>query len=360
MSRRKDKTLEPRVYLKHGAFYYVHRDRRWERLGTDIEQANARARLYNDTSSRHGTMSYWLDMFIIECENRVTAGELSARTLADYRKNIIPLKIFFADPMAPADIQPRHVQDYLAIGVQAGRPVRANREKSCLSSCISWLLRTGQAAGVTQNPCLRSSGIKRNRERKRDRYVTDDEYRDVYAVAPPQVQALMELCYRTLQRPDSDILSWTVANIISRQGLRVLRVQQNKTKKTLDIGMTPELDALLRRLVGDVPAIGRRLICTRQGKPYTYSGLTSMLTYAIGKANKARAREGRERIASFGFRDLKGKGATDMWLSGEPIERIQHLCGHESAQTTEIYVKQRWRESVQPNQIKIGENPVSS
>ncbi|MDR0702900.1 MAG: tyrosine-type recombinase/integrase [Azoarcus sp.] len=117
----------------------------------------------------------------------------------------------------------------------------------------------------------------------------------------------------------------------------------------------PELDALLRQLVGPVPTIGRRLICTRGGMPYTYSGLTSMLTRAIGKANKARTRVGCEPIASFGFRDLKGKGATDMWLAGEPIERIQQLCGHESASTTEIYVKQRWRESVQPNRIKIGE-----
>jgi hypothetical protein len=122
----------------------------------------------------------------------------------------------------------------------------------------------------------------------------------------------------------------------SNDGARVLCVRQNKTGKTLDISLTPELDALLRRLVGAVPTIGRRLICTRQGKPYTYSGLTSMLTRAIVKANKVRLLSGRTSIASFGFRDLKGKGAT------------------------EIYVKQRWCEAVQPNQIKIGEKPASN
>ena len=63
--------------------------------------------------------------------------------------------------------------------------------------------------------------------------------------------------------------------------------------------------------------------------------------------NKARAQRGLEGMPSFGFRDLKGKGATDMWQAGVPIEEIQALCGHEDKATTEIYVKQRWRETVQ-------------
>jgi integrase len=59
-------------------------------------------------------------------------------------------------------------------------------------------------------------------------------------------------------------------------------------------------------------------------------------------------------MASFGFRDLKGKGATDMWLSGVRIEDIQMLCGHKNKSTTEIYIKQRWRETAQPNMVSLG------
>ena len=40
-------------------------------------------------------------------------------------------------------------------------------------------------------------------------------------------------------------------------------------------------------------------------------------------------------------------------LFGVPIEEIQALCGHEDKTTTEIYVKQRWRETVQANQVAI-------
>lgn len=179
--------LEPRVYAKHGAFYYVHRDGRWEKLGIDIGKANERAKLYNDSLGQFGTMAYWLDMFIVDCEARVKAGKLSKRTLEDYVRDIKPLKIGFKDANSPTDIEPNHVQEYLEIGAKDGRPVRANREKAC----------------------------------------------------------------------------------------------------------------------------------------------------------------------SFGFRDLKGKGATDMWLSGEPIEKIQLLCGHKDKSTTEKYIKQRWRATAAPNMIKI-------
>lgn len=357
VGRRKNNPLrlEPRVYAKHGAFHYVHRDGRWEKLGTDVENANKRAKLYNDSQGMFGTMVYWLDMFIVDCEARVKAGSLAQRTLNDYKADIEPLKIYFASPMLPTDIEPNHVQEYLEIGATSGRPVRANREKACLSSCISWLIRTGKVNGLIVNPCMRASGIKRNLESKRERYVTHDEYRDVFVVSPPQVQAMMELTYRTLQRPESDILDWTVANLTMKDGRRILRVDQGKTGKIVDIALSDDLSTLLQKLIGDIPHIGKPLICGSRGKyagqRYTYDGISSMLKRAITAANVERIKKGLTKMAPFGFRDMKGKGATDMWLSGVPIEEIQLLCGHEDKTTTEKYIKQRWRETAAPNMV---------
>jgi site-specific recombinase XerD len=49
---------------------------------------------------------------------------------------------------------------------------------------------------------------------------------------------------------------------------------------------------------------------------------------------------------------MKGKDATGMWLSGVPIEQIQMLIGHEDKPTTtEIYIKQRWRETTASNRV---------
>lgn len=356
VGRRKDNPLglEPRVYAKHGALYYVHRDGRWEKLSTDIEKANERAKLYNDSKGLFGTMEYWLDMFIVDCEARVKAKDLAQRTLEDYSKDIEPLKIYFKAPMLPTDIEPNHVQDYLQIGAQNNRPVRANREKAALSSCMSWLIRTGKIDGLIVNPCMRASGIKRNEESKRERYVTHDEYRDVFALAPLQVQAMMEMTYRTLQRPESDIIYWTVANLPTKDGKRILRNKQNKTGKTVDIEIASDLEPLINRLVGDIPRIGRPLICTNLGQQYTYDGLSSMLKRAIAGANKERVKKKVEKIPSFGFRDLKGKGATDMFLNNVPIEQIQMLLGHENKSTTEIYIKQRCRLTAEANRVVMG------
>jgi len=79
-----------------------------------------------------------------------------------------------------------------------------------------------------------------------------------------------------------------------------------------------------------------------------------MLKRSIETANVRRAARGQEPIASFGFRDLKGKGATDMYyLAKVPIEQIQQLLGHASKTTTEIYIKQRWRETAEPNLVAV-------
>jgi len=154
---------------------------------------------------------------------------------------------------------------------------------------------------------------------------------------------MMTLVYRTLQRPEVDVLGWTLANVVTKDGQRILRNKQSKTGKVVDIGLSSEIDALIRDLSGAVPVLRQPLIHTRNGAAYTYDGLSAMLKRAIKKAG----------VLSFGFRDLKGKGATDMWLSGIPIEQIQLLCGHDDSTTTEIYVKQRWNQTAAPNQVEM-------
>ena len=351
--------LEPRVYERRGAFYHVHRTSGvWEPLGRDKSGANARARLYNDPAGNFGSLVYWLDMFLVHCQQRADASTMAQRTVDDYTTAIKgtdkkpgALRLFFAPPITPLDLTPDMVQDFLDTNAQLGRPVPANREKATLSSCMGWLIRTGKVPGLKVNPCLRASGIQRNAESKRDRYVTHDEYRDVYLQAPGSVRLMMELTYRTLQRPESDIIHWTTEVLLTEAGQRKLHFKQGKTGKAMKIGIAPELDAQIRSSLGDVPQLRQPIIRTRDGRPYTYDGLSAMLKRAIVKANKVRVKADYAAVPSFGFRDLKGKGATDMWQSGVPIEQIQLLCGHEDKATTEIYCKQRWRETAQANQV---------
>lgn len=361
MGRRRknpDTGLEPRVYERSGAYYYVHRTGRWEHLGTDKAAANERARLFNDPAGLYGTLVHCMDLFLVDCAARVKAKTMAQRTLDDYTmaikgtdKKAGALRLFFAAPMTPLDVTPAMVQDFLEINAQLGRPVPANREKAALSSCFGWLLRTEKVPGLQVNPCLRASGIKRNPEAKRERYVTHDEYREVWDVAGSSVRLMMALTYRTLQRPESDIIGWDNSILATIDARRVLRFRQGKTGKWMQVGVDEDLNALIRASLGDVPKLRQPLVRTRDGQPYTYDGLCAMLKRCITKANKARQARGIAAMPSFGFRDLKGKGATDMWRNGVPIEDIQALCGHEDKATTEIYVKQRWHETVEPNRV---------
>lgn len=357
--KRKDEAgLVPRVYFKHGQFYYAHRSGKWEALGKDKDGANRKGRHYNDPDNLYGSLVYWLDQFLLDCDIRVTNKKMSARTALDYKGAIVgtekkagALRLFFSPPLTPQDLTPQMVQDFLEVNEELGRGQRGNKEKAALSSCISWLIRTGKVPGLVINPCLRASGVKRNPGKARDRYVSHDEYSEVFALAAPNVKLLMQLTYRTLQRPESDIILWDRGHIINGTELNFT---QNKTGRKMRIALDPDLIALLKNKISNkVVYLSEPLIQKTDGKAYTYSGLTSMLLRYIKKANEARAVHGIAPMQSFGFRDLKGKGATDMWLEGVPIETIQHLCGHSNKSTTEIYVKQRWKEAVATNHVKI-------
>lgn len=373
MGRRRknqDSGLEPRVYAKHGAYYYVHRDGRWEHLGRDKEAANRKARVFSDPDGRYGSIPYWMDRFLLECESRVKAGTMAQRTLDDYRNGMEIstrrdgtesektgwLRRYFAPPMTPLDVTPNHVKRFLELGAQAGRATQVNREKAAFSAFMSWLITTSEVPGLVVNPCLRASGVRRNPESKRERYVTHAEYQAVWAKATRSVRVLMELTYRSLQRPESDIIGWTTANVITdTDGRRKLSFKQNKTGRPHLIALTPALEELIPRPVGNVLKMREPLVRRLDGGPYTYDGISAMLKQAIAAANRERAKAGRSKIPSFGFRDLKGKGATDMYYTAKiPIEQIQQLLGHATKNTTEIYIKQRWRQTAEPNNVQIG------
>lgn len=311
-----------RLSFKHNAFYYRHRDGRWERMGTDVRAAKERAAIYNSPADDYGTTAYWLDQFLMDCQQRVSIKDLAPRTLSDYTKDSEPLKVFFG-AMLPEHIEPHHVQAYLDAGSAAERGVRANREKACLSSCLSWLIRTNKCPGLKINPCMQKSGTRENSEKKRDRYVTHQEYQEVYALAWHQVRVLMELTYRTLQRPESDIIYWT-PKVLARDphtGNRIITFEQGKTGTRLKIAMTEGLEKLINRAVGTNPHMDQPLVHTRAGTGYTYGGINSMLGKAIRTANEIRATKNIPPMASFGFRDSRAKVPPICGWQGRPSSR---------------------------------------
>lgn len=354
--------LEPRVEWHHGQFRYLHRDGRKEGLGTDIGAANARARVYNDPEGRFGTVGHFLDTYNADAAAGRLHKKLSPRTIADNLIEAEWLKSYFGK-MMPLDLvnDPSQIAKYrdqrsnTVDGVK-GAPVRANRELSLLSAMYTWLIQSGLQPGLIVNPVKL---IQRNAEKAKDRYVEDAEYLPVYSIALRPICMAMRLAYMTLQRP-ADVLRLAPPCVRKKSvggvETRVLSVTQGKRGRTVDIEITPELDEVLKMLSPDgeldkiklsesVTKIVPVLVHTPDIAAYSESGVRAMLRRYCVKA----------KVRPFGLMDLRAKGATDMYLNGVPLEKIQILMRHRSVKTTEIYIK-RLLETIQiatPNRVQI-------
>lgn len=362
--------LERRVEAHHGQFRYLHRDGRKESLGTDIVKANERARIYNDPDGRIGTLGYFIDLRIAEARAGRLHKKLRPRTIDDNEEQAEILKVYF-DKTHPADLvaDPSPITEYRNIrsapyldakGKQRkGAPVRANRELSLLSATYDWMIEEGKVRGLIVNPVKL---IARNPESPKERYVEDAEYRPVYAIGQRSVCMAMEIVYRTLQRP-SDVLALPPSAVrtqtVAGGSKRVLTVVQGKTGRTVHIELTADLEASLLMLSPD-GVLGSRaitedgkvrkhvpaLIHTQEFQPYTEEGLGAMLRRYCHRA----------KVSTFGLMDVRAKGATDMYLAGESLEKIRELMGHASVKTTEIYIK-RMLSTISvaaPNQRRVG------
>jgi integrase len=333
--RKTNHNLPHRVVLNHGAYYFVHHTGKWQRLAKVGDEAEMRRAwvVLCDPAETSGTMSALLDDYLVYYK----PPRKAERTYSDNLKEAELLRAFFGE-MLPASIMPFHVADYLKIRGETA-PVRANREKALLSHVYTYAMATEKwGRQVVINPCR---GVRRNPEKRRERIIEHSEFDLVKSLAAKPVRVLMELIYRTAQRPE-DLIIASKADIktveINGVATRVLRIKQKKTKALVDIIITPELDEVLTDAMSG-KVVGTTFVHNEKGRKYTYSGLTSMFWRYVQKAS----------LTDFGLYDIKAMSATDMYRNGVPIEQISRLLGHDSVTTTEIYIKARMTDAVMPN-----------
>lgn len=325
-------SLPPRVYEHHGAFRFVTRDGCKINLGRDYGEAMRKWATLVNPAQEVGTVSSLIDWYLVN-----VAPKKAPKTYKLNLKEAERLKDGLGH-IPYNQLKPHHVAKYRdARGEKA--PVSANREKALLSHVYTKAMEQGM---VDFNPCR---GVKSNTEKPRERIIEDFEFHAVYGCAEKSIQRLMTLIYRTCQRPE-DLIKAGPASIkrIEYEGrqLRVLRITQGKTGKTVDIILAGDLEKLVdEHLCGQT--VWPTFVHTRAGKKYSYSGLVAMFRRYVSKQG----------ITDFGLYDLKGKGATDMLRAGIPIERIQQLLGHESITTTEIYLKARLPDVAMPNMREL-------
>lgn len=288
----------------HGAFYYVvppgmedrFEGKKWFRLGATLSEAYAKwAELIYDGDQKLHKMSLVIDRYMAEIST--TKGIATQRNEQIYA---IKLRLAFGH-MTPAKITPQHIYQYM--DVRRETPVAANREVALLSNMFTKAIRWG---AVKENPCI-GKKVERNREKSRERYVTDTEFQIFYEkYAGPFLQPYLNLKYLIGARK-SDLLRIQLSDI-SEDGIRV---RSGKTGKKILYTWTDDLrDAVdqaksIKRKVGSI-----YLFSTRDGKCYwneenrTTSGFDSIWQRRINKWEK-------DGYPRFTEHDFRAKTASD-------------------------------------------------
>lgn len=215
--------------------------------------------------------------------------------------------------MPPEAVRRSHIRKFLDLRAEDGAPVRGNREKALLSHVFTWAMER-DLIEAQANPCR---GVKRNPERSRTRYVTDEEYKAVYNCAPERIQVCMELAYLCAMRK-SEVLD-LMRTDLTPDGITIRRKKDSKDNLVL---WSPRLEAAVNRALAMKPT-SMYIIHDKSGMKVK----TSSFDTAWQRLK-----------AGFTFHDLKAKGVSDSTHANP--------AGHKSNNMVQLY--RRKPEQVEP------------
>lgn len=327
---RRTKTLKSgKVWI---GYYYAGHDEAGKRkefpLGTDLNEAKRKWADFEckpapveTTLMRHAFNRYVTDIL----------PKLAPKTQEDYRSCLKFLRSVFDE--APIEsVTPQVVAQYRDARTKKGATVRANREKSLLSTVFNFAREWGYTKST--NPCL---GVRKNKEKPRDYYADDAVWKAVYDNACRELQDAMDLAYLTAQRP-GDVLRTKFAHISDGMLLVSPNKTRNSSGKKLRIlleedGIKTELGKLIDRIKAR-PVSSLYIVATQAGKPLTKWTLRDRFE----KARDAAARtaelfdsEFSAKIRAFQFRDSRSKAASETSL-----DHASSLLGHTKQEITEV------------------------
>lgn len=242
--------LPPKVHLKAGRYYYVHRNK-WHALtkAEDGEPAMRKAleevlvpapRTFADLFNK------WL----------AAPNRLRPATQREYERIVKGRLTRHFGRVALGTLQQDHVAAYL----EKRGGVKANREMAVLSTICAWAMRK---QWLRVNPC---HGVRRNTETPRRYYITNQELDAALERASPEVRDMLELAYLTGLR-QGDLIRLTHLQI-REDGIHVT---ESKRGRRIRVQWSAPLRIVVQRAAaraGNCP----RLLTNSRGEPWTSSG----------------------------------------------------------------------------------------
>lgn len=307
--RKKNTHLPPCVHEKHGALYFV-KGGKWSFLGRGLA-AGLKAYAERFETPEVGG----LDPLINRTLEKLR-GQTAENTIAQYTIAARKLKKIFTEFSHPRQVKPLHI---VAIRKElSATPNMANRVLSFVRQVFDQAL---EEQLVDMNPAI---GLKRLKEGKRTRLLTEEEIAAIHAAGVPRVQVVIEIQLCTGQRIN-DVLGIKRADI-NDQGINF---RQQKTGAMVLVPWTPELKAAVDRakiLNGNLRAF--TLFHGRRGKPLDYRTYLAQWHAARIAAKVEDAKPNDMRAVAATWAKRQGRDATK-------------LLGHTSSAQTVRYLRDR-------------------
>ncbi|WP_294637374.1 hypothetical protein [uncultured Aquabacterium sp.] len=279
-------TIEDGLYARVGArvtSYFTKIDGQTIALGRQLDEARKKLAELRGTSERDDTIRAMCRGFIAEQRQMRLEGDSNAlgqRTIEEYsgclERHVIPV---FGD-MRAADFRPMHAAQYLAArrkgnpgaGVK-GQPTSGNREMAALSGAFNYGMREGM---VESNPC---HGVKRNREKPRNREVGLVEFNAFMQFAKNQstalyMAALIGATVAISGRRRAELLRLD-ADALTPEGIdtRDAKTKYYEADRNYLVLWSPLLRQILEEVKRIRPVESRYLFPVRGGRaPYTDQG----------------------------------------------------------------------------------------
>lgn len=288
------------IHVKNGRYYRVHRHK-WIGLTRVDEGLRAlrAALLAVPIEAEPRSIGELLTRYLAD-------AEITERTRREYRRICEARLTHHFGRMPIGTLTQVHVAKYLEKRKQDGAAIMGNRERAVLSSAFEFGLRRGWAAF---NPC---HGVRRNTERRRRRYVKDDEFLAAFEAAPEPLQDVLAIGLLTGMR-QGDLRALRRTDLTPDGLLIVESKTAGTTGKTRLIAWSDALRFFVRRALERQEAIASRpadpkkhrrarpvtefVLANRFNQPWTESAIQSALK--------------RLPASDWHFHDLRAKAASD-------------------------------------------------
>ncbi|MFM0141807.1 phage integrase central domain-containing protein [Paraburkholderia sp. RL18-085-BIA-A] len=344
----RQKAKYPRVYPKHGAWYWVEpRTGKWIRL---CEQTDPESKLLERLSQERkrferpqgaGNARPLIDEYVLK--HRDAHREKAWPSYGKYAGNALR-------NIDVEDIDAATVMDVLKHW--KGKLPMQRTMRAFLSGFFRWCI---EERKMKTNPC---NELKKwlAKPKASKVYITDDHFAAIRAAMAsyeytwrgktltahintgPMMQCFVDLCYLTMQRStEIRLLKWS--QVDESEG--VIHFLPTKTEDSsgiaVDIVISPEIAAVLARIRdidGKVKRIGEaNVIHALDGSEY---GATAVRAAWLRAAKRVK-------LDGLGYtvKAIRAKGLTDARNAGYDIEDLKEAAAHSTSRQTEDYIKRR-------------------